>query len=52
MGGINGMSSKGSASEKGETKMVIAAQRWLYDLQVLKRLTSYKDPPLQPVRPT
>ena len=32
--------------------MVVATQRWLYELQVLGRLTRDNDPPLQPVYPT
>ena len=32
--------------------MVISAQLWFYDSQVIKILTRDKDPPLQPVRPT
>ena len=32
--------------------MVVATQRWLYELQVLGQLTRDNDPPLQPVYPT
>ena len=49
---INGTPRKGPASEKVEAKMVRAYQRWLNNLQFLKRLTSDKDTLLQPVRPT
>ena len=47
---ITGTTSKGADTEKGEHKTVRAAKNWSYDLQVLYRLTRYKDPLLQPVR--
>ena len=49
---ITGLLSKGYAAENGEPKMVRAAQRWSYDLQVIEILMRGNDPPLQPVCPT
>ena len=52
LGWINGIYRKGDSSEKGEHMTVGATERWLYGLQVLKKLTRDKDPLLQPVFPT
>ena len=49
---ITGTTSKGADTENGEHKTVRASKNWSYDLQVLERLTKYKDPPLQHVCPT
>ena len=51
LGQINGIPINGDVAEKGEPKMVIAAQCWFSDLQALEKFTRHKDPPLQPVRP-
>ena len=48
---ITGTPRNGAATEKGEPKMVRAAQRWIYGLQVLKKLMRDKDTLLQHIHP-
>ena len=49
LGKINGTSSKGGASEKGEPNTVRSVQHWIYNQKLIQRFNRDKDTPFQPV---